>query len=163
MIGWLVKTLQIPETEVLRMVGFDAYVLLRYHVVCFKFAVFISFWGFIILLPVYTTAIYEDEAWSRYTISNLIIQDDTYPRLWFAVLFAYIYSAYFCSLMHTEYNNFATRRLKYLVEVYPVSDQADPDTPPQTYFTVMVESIPPSLRSASALREFFERLFPGEV
>ena len=145
------------------MVGLDGYVLLRYHVVCFKFACFVSFWGFLVLLPVYTSASEQEESWSRYTIANVLISESTNTRLWFAVLFAYIYSAYFCSLMHAEYNNFAARRLQYLVQVYPVSEQADPDTPPQTYFTVMVECIPPSLRSASALREFFERLFPGEV
>ena len=43
----------------------------------------------------------------------------------------------------------------------PDSPQGDPDTPPQKYFTIMVERIPGHLRSAAALYKFFEKLFPG--
>jgi hypothetical protein len=39
----------------------------------------------------------------------------------------------------------------------------DPDTPQQKYYTVMIERIPPHLRSASALYQFFHNLFPDEV
>ena len=116
-IGWLVTTLQISENRVLQMVGLDGYVLLRFHVVCFKFACFLTFWGFLVLIPVYTTASNQDESWTRYSISNVLMRDRMIGRLWFAVIFAYIYSAYFCLLMHTEYDNFATRRLQYMVQV----------------------------------------------
>ena len=44
----------------------------------------------------------------------------------------------------------------------PDSPQGDPDTPPQKYFTIMVERIPGHLRSAAALYKFFEKLFPGK-
>ena len=95
-------------------------------------------------------------------------------------------------LLYAEYNNFSVRRLQYLVQVRhwlapipifdwtiltfdsrpfsfwlvqanPDSPQGDPDTPPQKYFTIMVENIPGHLRSAAALYKFFEKLFPGEV
>jgi hypothetical protein len=39
----------------------------------------------------------------------------------------------------------------------------DPDTPPQKSFTVMIERIPNHLRSAQALFEYFEKMFPGDV
>ena len=35
-LGWLVTLWSIPEIDVLPMVGLDAYMLLRYHVVCMK-------------------------------------------------------------------------------------------------------------------------------
>lgn len=39
--------------------------------------------------------------------------------------------------------------------------QGDINTHPQTYYTVLVERVPPPLRSAPALTAFFEKLFPG--
>ena len=36
MFGWLVAILRIPEIDVLHMVGLDAYMLLRFHVLCLK-------------------------------------------------------------------------------------------------------------------------------
>lgn len=62
-----------------------------------------------------------------------------------------------------EYNNFSVRRLQFLVQADPDGPDLDPDTPPQKYYTVMIERIPGHLRSAAALREFFERIFPGDV
>ena len=161
--GWLVAINAITELDVLRMVGLDAYMLLRYHVVCYKLALFLSFWGLLLLVPLYST-VTADTAWDRYTLSNVLAGQDSYKfRLWAAAIFGYVFSAYFCQLLYAEYSNFSIRRLQYLVQVDPDSPQTDPDTPPQKYFTVMVENIPSHLRSAKALEQFFDKLFPGEV
>jgi hypothetical protein len=37
------------------------------------------------------------------------------------------------------------------------------DTPTQSRFSILVERLPPELRSDTALRSYFERLFPGKV
>lgn len=37
--GWLTRILQVEEVDVLYMVGLDAYMLLRYHVVCLKLVI----------------------------------------------------------------------------------------------------------------------------
>ncbi|KAJ1385444.1 hypothetical protein B484DRAFT_410502 [Ochromonadaceae sp. CCMP2298] len=58
-------------------------------------------------------------------------------------------------MMYVEYNNFIVKRVEYLV-------RGDQDTPHQTYYTVMVERLPPSLRSGPMLATFFEKLFPGD-
>jgi hypothetical protein len=94
-------------------------------------------------------------------------------RLWVSAFFGYIFAAYFCQLLYLEYNNFSVRRLQYLVQVCcfhivyvyvlrvytcmqadPDGENLDPDTPPQKYFTVMLERIPPHLRSAQALYKY---------
>ena len=161
--GWFFAINAISELDVLRMVGLDAYMLLRYHVVCYKLALFLSFWGLLLLVPLYST-VAADSAWDRYTLSNVLAGEDSYKfRLWAAAIFGYVFSAYFCQLLYAEYSNFSIRRLQYLVQVDPDSPQTDPDTPPQKYFTVMVENIPSHLRSAQALEQFFDKLFPGEV
>jgi hypothetical protein len=123
--------------------------------------------GFLILIPLNVSATtFIDEQWDRYTISNLMFSDETKPRLWIVVFFAYVYTIYFCWLLYKEYYHFALRRLDYLIQKDVQAgqrDHTDPDTPLQTYFTCMVEHIPAHLRSASALRDYFDQLFPGEV
>ena len=41
--------------------------------------------------------------------------------------------------------------------------RGDVDVPAQTRHTIVVEQIPPPLRSDTALRAHFEALFPGQV
>ncbi len=141
------------------------------------------------LVPVYATANYSPK-WDRYAISNLLVAHDNAMkyRLWVSAICGYLFAAYFCQLLHAEYNNFSVRRLKYLVQVTPTlctillsdissdlystdaslqsdpdSQSSDPDTPPQKYFTVMIERIPAHLRSADQLYKFFNGLFPDDV
>ena len=133
--------MKISELEVLAMVGLDGYMLLRYQSICYKLvnrfifpflchaftsddvtsyirlALFMCFWGLLILIPLYSTAAGSQE-WDQYTLSNVAVaQGDSRYRLWFAAIFGYIFSAYFCQLLHAEYNNFSVRRLQYLVQV----------------------------------------------
>jgi hypothetical protein len=135
---------------------------LNWLFVC-RLSAFTSFWGLLTILPIYTSAGDQLE-WDRYTLKNVIASGtDTQFRLWATVIFAYMFAAYFCQLLYAEYGMFSSNRLKYLVQADPDSPQGDPDTPPQKYFTIMVERIPSQLRSAVELHKFFENLFPGEV
>lgn len=180
--GWLVSLYHIKETDVLRMVGLDAYMCLRFISVCFKLSCFLLFWGLLVLTPIYATAA-DSAEWSHYTIFNILRGDENIKsRLYATVIFGYIFSAYFCQLLYREYNNFSVRRLQYLVQTtnehvstdsenaaissrfkIPLNTSSDPDTPLQKYYTVMVESIPNHLRSAEAIYNFFDNLFPNEV
>lgn len=55
-----------------------------------------------------------------------------------------------------EYEYFYYLRQLYL-------RHGDPDVPKQVYYTIMVERIPPYLRTDRALAEWFESMFPGQV
>lgn len=124
---------------------------------------FLSFWGLLVLVPTYSSANYSKK-WDRFAISNLLAAGEGYKyRLWVSALFGYIFSAYFCQLLYAEYNNFSVRRLQYLVQSDPDTSITDPDTPPQKYYTVMIERIPSHLRSAKELTKFFEKMFPEDV
>lgn len=162
--GWLTCMNNITENDILIMVGLDAYMLLRYHTVCLKFAVFLTFWGLLVLTPLYCTAAITQD-WDRYTLTNVLNGDkDIKFRLWVPAVAGYIFSAYFCQLLYAEYSNFARKRLEYLVQTDPKESAfKDPDTPPQKYYTVMVERIPNQMRSAKEIHDFFNKLFPGEV
>jgi len=140
------------------MIGLDGYMLIRYINICFKTTVFFTIWGLVLLLPVYVRANDEYHSyvdWNKFTIAN-IRDDDSASTLWIPAILAYIYAIYFCNLVYTEYKNFVQKRIEYL-------NNGDPDTPPQTYYTCMVERIPPGLRSAPSLNGFFEKIFPGDI
>lgn len=97
----------------------------------------------------------EEIRWNAYTLANVV---DGYGgvKLWLPAVFSYIYMAYACHLFYTEYRHFVLKRLEYLIE-------GDPDTNPQTHYTIMIENVPSNLQSAPALKEFFEKLFPGKL
>lgn len=93
--------------------------------------------------------------WNGYTLANVV---DGYGgvKLWLPAIFSYLYLAYACHLFYSEYRHFVLKRLEYLI-------QGDPDTNPQTHYTVMIENVPVGLQSGPALKDFFEKLFPGRI
>ena len=152
--AWINSVMAVGDEDLLRMVGLDGYMLIRYIIVCFRMSVFYSLWGVLVLVPVYSSAPGNHVSWNKYTLAN-IPNNPSANQLWVPAVFAYVFSIYFCHLMYTEYKNFVLRRIQYLI-------QGDPDTPTQTYFTIMVEKVPTTLRSAPALEAFYEKLFPGK-
>jgi hypothetical protein len=174
----------VSELELLQMIGLDGYMMIRYLNICMRLSLFLSFFGLVVLVPVYATANYRPSPhftlkndtsrslhhqfppspfsfttdWNQYTLSNIppnnADRSTTNQLLWVPVVFSYIFAAYFCYLMHKEYSNFMVKRLAYLKD-------GDDDTPTQTCHTVMVEQLPAQLRSASCLFDFFNKLFPG--
>ena len=129
--------------------------LIRYINICFKISLFLTIWGMVVLVPIYSNAQNKHFSWNKYTLAN-IPNDPSAHQLWVPAISAYIFATYFCHLMYGEYQNFVKKRIQYLI-------QGDPDTPPQTYYTIMVEKVPINLRSAPALENFFENVFPGDV
>lgn len=116
---------------------------------------FLTLCGVAFLVPLYATAGGGLSGWARFTMANIPFQPSAY-ELWAPVIFAYIFSAYYCRLMQKEYINFMQRRVQYLRAV-------DSDTPTQTYYTIMVERVPAVLRSHQSLTAFFDKLFPLQV
>jgi hypothetical protein len=115
--------------------------------------VFFSFWGLLILIPVYHSAKGDLTGWGALTLANVIHKTHA-ARLWWPAIFSYIFSFFVCRLLYQEYDLYVKKRLEYLI-------RGDADTHAQTYYTLMVENIPNEYRSVPALREFFDTLFPG--
>ncbi len=153
--SWVVETLRVSEDDLLHMVGLDGYMLMRYLGICLRVSIFLSFFGCVVLVPVYSHAQDTPVNWNRYTLANIPTTPGA-TQLWVPVLFSYVFAIYYCFLMHTEYRNFMAKRLQYLLK-------GDPDTPIQTYYTVMLEHLPSQLRTASQLFDYFETLFPGNI
>jgi hypothetical protein len=153
--AWIVEIIKVTEEDLLRMVGLDAYMMIRYLSICFRSSLFLSFFGVVVLVPVYATAGGQEVAWNKYTLAN--VPDSAHSaQLWVPAIFAYIFTAYYCYLLHAEYKNFMDKRITYLLE-------GDPSTPQQTYYTVMLEHLPSQLKSVESLTTFFDSVFPGQV
>jgi hypothetical protein len=148
--AWVSKILRVEDQEVLDMIGLDGYMCLRFILVCLRMASFCSVFGALVLVPIYASTSNPPEkdddtdtggialtGWNRFTIAN-IPEDPTAIRLWAPVVFCYLFTMFFCQMMYAEYKNFIGKRVQYLV-------RGDSDTPPQAYYTVMVERLPPQV------------------
>ena len=86
---------------------------------CLRLCIFLSVVGLLVLLPVYYTVPSDaPTSWYTFTIQNIDLAPEAYRhRLWLAAWLGYIYAAYFCQLMYTEYEHFSGLRLSYLTKV----------------------------------------------
>ncbi|CAN0324336.1 unnamed protein product [Pylaiella littoralis] len=149
---WKVATLSGPET--LRLAGMDAYCLLRFNYLCLRICFFASFWGMLVLTPVYALSGTEEEGSIYYlTLANVDSDSNT---LWVTVVFAYLFTWHALYVLRGEHQAFAEMREEFLTH-------GDPDFAAQTRYTTKVENVPAELRSAVALEAYFDDLFPGQV
>ena len=129
--------------------------LLRYAKLGMRMTAFSTFWGLAVLIPCYYTSDPNQPAYGfyRYTLSN-VAQGST--RLWWSVGFAYMYTCHALHLIRKEYEHLLTWRQDWLAHGVA-------DTPAQPRYSIVVERLPRDLRSDTALRAHFERLFPAQV
>ena len=80
----------------------------------------------------------------RYTLSN-VAQGST--RLWWSVGFEYMYTCHALHLIRKEYEHLLTWRQDWLAHGVA-------DTPAQPRYSIVVERLPPELRSDTALRAY---------
>lgn len=154
--AWVFSIINISDTDLLHMVGLDGYMLIRYIRLCLHASLFFSVMGLLVLLPIYHSFAKNSRLlWKNVTISSIQNGSESH-LLWFPVILAYVFSSYLCYLLYFEYQHFHEKRMAYLIN-------GDAYTPLQTYYTVMVENVPPSLQSSPRLQHFFDRIFPNQV
>lgn len=129
--------------------------LLRFIALCIRMGILSTLGGLIFLVPIYSTSPGTFVGWNKFTLAN-IPNGPSASELWSPVIFCYVFSGFFCQLLYNEYVHFIQKRVEYLVA-------GDMDTPIQTYYTSMVEKLPKDIKSAPALLEYCEKLFPGRI
>ncbi len=155
-LGWLISVVNISDDEFLEKAGLDAYMFMRYIQVSLRISGIMTLCGFVFLVPVYATALRnEHDNWTKCTIGNVKDSPDA-ERLWAPVIFSYLFALIFIRSFDQEYQNFLEKRIQYF-------ETGDVDTPIQTNYTIMVESIDTKLRNPFALEQFFEKVLPKEV
>lgn len=77
-------------------------------------------------------------------------------RMVIPVVFIYLFSAFTFFVLKQNFVHWMELRMDFLGRGSRTID-------PQHHFSLMVENIPMELRSDSALRDYFEKLFPGKI
>ena len=123
----------INDDDLLKAIGMDAYVFLRFLKLAATVLSITSFLGLIILLPVYFTGEGNDNIFgiNLYSMANLKTNSS---RLWASWVFTYVYTIIFLYFIHLEYKNFAAKRKQY----FKFGDEAY--FQPQTSHTVQVST-----------------------
>ena len=163
---WIYLVATIPEAELLKHVGVEMYVMLRFIRMCLKISVF----GTLIIMPIgisaYGTADasgdtskYSRLAWFRFTMANLEQQNK--GRIWTAALLMYVVTIYAVGVVALECFAFVELKQKFYFTTPPsVGDLVKSE---QQMRSVMMERLPLELRSSERLKEFWDAVLPGKV
>ena len=155
-LDWVGPVFAIPWPKVRKIAGLDGYFFLRYIRMNVRITAVSTFWFFVLLVPVYMTGSNDNEqqqGW--YLASAANIPADGW-RIWVAIAFAYLFAGFIYFVVKQEYRHYLEIRQDFLARG---SQHVDP----QHHFSIMVERIPYELRSDRALKDYFEKLFPGKV
>jgi hypothetical protein len=152
-LNWVGPIFGVPWSRVRQAAGLDAYMFLRYIRMCLRITSVSSFWGLVILSPIYATGQNGAEGWYYFSMANV----SQYSwRLWVPVFFLYLFSFFVFFVMKQEYRHFLELRMEFL-------GKGEANVHPQHQYSLKVERIPYELRSSRALFDYFNSLFPGKV
>lgn len=152
---WWKEAWDISDEETLRCVGLDSYMFLRF----LRLGARISFVGSlfaIILIPVYATSENTGKATEQFNSLSLAKVAADGERLWSPLVVWTVLTGFILREFWKEWVAYAVHRYEFLA-------RGDEEMPKEYRYAIRVERIPYKYRSNAALREYFERLFPGKV
>jgi hypothetical protein len=155
-LDWIGIVLSVPWSQVREIAGLDGYFFLRYIRMNIRITAVSTFWFFAILVPIYATGgnPYEEQiGWYHISAANI---PATGWRLWAAIFFLYCFAGYIFFVIKQELRHHLEVRQDFLV-------RGSNHVNPQHHYSIMVERIPYELRSDRALKDYFDKLFPGKV
>lgn len=153
-LSWLRQVIKVSWREVRIVAGLDAYMLLRFLHMCGSITAVSSFWGIVILWPIYYNGGKNDkEGWYIFSLANVSKGSDL---LWAPTVFMWLFTFYTIRTMDRELRHYVDLRMEFL-------GRGDRDIAKQYHYSLMVEKIPVPLRGDKALFDYFNALFPGKV
>lgn len=151
-LAWAWLVCRVSDDDMRRMIGLDAFVLLRYlkmwRGLFFKGVVF----GTVVLLPTYSTGARRESGFYRMTMRNL---EKGSTRLWAPYCFAYVWTLLILRALEDESKNYLKWRREFLATT---KDEQSDEEDLQAKCSVLVERIPKRLRSDKALSSYFSML-----
>eukprot|EP01038_Epipyxis_sp_PR26KG_P015802 gene15802-21402_t len=153
--GWLRSIFAVSDDELLRMIGLDGYVFLRYLKMCFKIVGICAVVGLIVLVPSYSVSpqLKHVHGINIYSMSNVGLGG---KQLWAAWIFTYVFTFIFLYITYKEYEHFAEIRKDFFRNGDPLLD-------PQMNYSVQVENVPQEYRNSKSFFNFVNELFPEQV
>jgi Late exocytosis, associated with Golgi transport/Cytosolic domain of 10TM putative phosphate transporter len=153
-LDWIKTVYGVSWAQVRHKAGLDGYFFLRYIRMNVRITAVSTFWFFLVLVPIYASGNNNvATGWYHFSIQNLKSNDFS---IWVPCVFLYLFSAFCCFCMKQEYRHYLELRQDFLA-------RGSSHVHPQHHYSLMIENIPAELRSDSALKEYFDKLFPGRV
>ena len=152
-LDWVWQSNTISWQRFREVAGLDAYMFLRFLRMCLVICSVSSVYGLLLLWPVYFTGGENTEEWYVLSLANVT---NGSPRLWAGCIFMWIFSLFVLWIVKQELIHYYDLRLEFL-------GLGDDGMDPIYNYSLILEKIPDSLQSDKALREYFDRIFPGKV
>lgn len=153
---WWKAALDVDDEELLRCVGLDGYMFLRFLRLGFYLCSVGTLMA-LVLIPIYTTSKSVQSASFQFTQLTLAqVKSETNWRLWVAVAAWYIFVGVTLDALYKEW-------VLYRVNYSIFLAKGDEDMPPEYRYAVRVEAVPPQHRTNASLYDYFDRLFPQKV
>mmetsp|Transcript_23160 Transcript_23160/g.38296 ORF Transcript_23160/g.38296 Transcript_23160/m.38296 type:complete len:806 (-) Transcript_23160:71-2488(-) len=153
--NWWKEAWDISDEETLRCVGLDSFMFLRFLRLGARISLVGSLFA-IILIPVYATSENTGKATEQFNSLSLAKVEADGDRLWSPLTLWVVFTAFILREFWKEWVAYAIHRYEFLA-------RGDEEMPKEYRYAIRVERIPYKYRSNAALREYFERLFPGKV
>jgi len=154
--SWIKDAWNVSNDDLLRYVGLDTYMFLRFLRLGARSTFVGSLLGALILIPVYGTGEETGVATDQFNTITLAKVEAGSSRLWATIICWCIFIAFILRDLWIEWNEYADRRRNFLAK-------GDTDTEPDFRYTCMIENVPKKLQSNAELRTYLERMFPNKV
>ncbi|CAI2166614.1 17007_t:CDS:2 [Funneliformis geosporum] len=148
--AWVLPVLRVSDEEVIRRIGLDSFMFIRFMGMFMKLFGVFSIFGTIILLPLDAKNQKGGAGLDQFTLGN--ISDS--KRLWAHLILTWLFS---CSTMYVLY--YELRTFVRLRHEYLTTDEHR-DSPRAT--TILVVGIPNDMNNTKTLKTLFD-IFPGGV
>ncbi|RIA89933.1 hypothetical protein C1645_771079 [Glomus cerebriforme] len=147
---WVLPVLKVPDDVVIKRIGLDSYMFLRYMKMCMILFAILSIFGLVVLLPINSVNQGNNHGLEKFTIGN--ISDSS--RLWAHVILTWLFSGITMYALFREFNTFIRLRHEYYT--------TDEFRNSQRATTILVTGIPNKLNNTETLKALFD-VFPGGV
>eukprot|EP00698_Gefionella_okellyi_P019298 TRINITY_DN589_c0_g2_i1.p1 TRINITY_DN589_c0_g2~~TRINITY_DN589_c0_g2_i1.p1 ORF type:complete len:737 (-),score=128.55 TRINITY_DN589_c0_g2_i1:557-2767(-) len=153
LLAWLKSLFQYSDADMLRICGVDALVNLKFLAFCLKLFAVASLYGFIVLVPINATGNNIDvgssgnstlDGFDLLSMSNIPTGS---PRIIAHFLAAFLISVFAYYLLYQNCQQYLQLRVQYLLTKQPSN------------FSILVQDIPKSQATESAVVEHFQALY----
>jgi hypothetical protein len=134
--AWLTPAFKVNTDELYDLVGFDAFVYLRFLRLCFRMAAFSLPYAVIVLIPINLHGDNDQEGMDILTLGNIAQQSS---KLWLHLIGVWLFSFLMYYLLYTEWQVYVEYRQRYLKEKK------------ENHFSVLVTQLPPEVNSNAVL------------
>ncbi|CAB4013731.1 Hypothetical predicted protein [Paramuricea clavata] len=152
--AWLTPAFKINTNELYELVGFDAFVYLRFLRLCFRIAAFSLPYAALVLIPINVYGGNDQVGMDILTLGNISQQSG---KLWAHLIGVWLFSFLVYYLLYAEWQVYVEYRQRHLKENK------------ENHFSVLVTQLPPEVVSIlhipldEDLKKLVQQIFPDQT